>query len=236
MKFGLFTDTHYSQYEGSPTGTRRPKKSYEKVKTAFETFKKAQVDFVCCLGDLTDKTESDTREDSLNNLKEISSLINSYNIPFYLIRGNHDCLLMNRNDFLEYFENVAPCVYKKDEITFILLDANYRSSMKSFDEEGEVWDDANIPDEQIELLESSLYQSTQAIVMIHENLDPTVDSRHIVKNADDVRQIIKESGKVKMVIQGHFHEGANTDVDGIPYITIPAMCELDNVPYEIIEI
>jgi UDP-2,3-diacylglucosamine pyrophosphatase LpxH len=59
---------------------------------------------------------------------------------------------------------------------------------------------------------------------------------HIVRNAADVRQIIRESGKVKMVIQGHFHSGAESIIDDIPYITIPAMCEREEMPYKIMEI
>ncbi|MBQ7907566.1 MAG: metallophosphoesterase [Clostridia bacterium] len=235
MKIGFFTDTHYCQidYLGD---TRRPSLSYEKIKVAMSAFEKEGVDLVFCLGDLTDKREDDTRESCLENLEKISNLINSYKTPFYLILGNHDHLLLNQSDYKAKFDKIAPYVFEKDDITFIMLDANYRSSMKSFDEEGEVWYDANVPPQQMELLRKALKECKQAVILIHECLDPTIDSNHIVRNAGEVRQIIREAGNVKMVIQGHFHPGGKSIIDDIPYIIIPAMCEREEIPYKIMEI
>ena len=235
MKIGIFTDTHYCQidYLGD---IRRPMLSYDKIKATMSIFQKEKVDMVFCLGDLTDKREDDTRKDSLENLEILAKLINSYKIPFYLITGNHDHLLLKQSDFEEKFENVSPLTFQKEDITFILLDANYRSSMQSFDEAGEVWHDANIPPQQKKLLESTLKDCKQAVILVHECLDPTVDSNHIIRNAGEIRHIIRESGKVKMVIQGHFHPGAESIIDNIPYITVPAMCDKEDMPYRIIEI
>lgn len=235
MKIGLFTDTHYCQtdYLGD---TRRPMLSYDKIKTTMSIFQREKVDMVFCLGDLTDKREDDTRKDSLGNLEILANLINSYKIPFYLITGNHDHLLLKQSDFEEKFENVSPLTFQNGDTTFILLDANYRSSMQSFDEAGEVWYDSNVPPQQIKLLESTLKDCRQAVILVHECLDPTVDSNHIIRNAGEIRQIIRESAKVKMVIQGHFHSGTESIIDNIPYITVPAMCENEDLPYKIIEI
>ena len=45
---------------------------------------------------------------------------------------------------------------------------------------------------------------------------------------------IRESGKVKLVMQGHYHLGAERTIDGIPYITLPAMCEGTDNSYQIL--
>ena len=37
-----------------------------------------------------------------------------------------------------------------------------------------------------------------------------------------------------MVLQGHYHLGAEHTIDGIPYITIPAMCEGKDNSYRIL--
>ena len=37
--------------------------------------------------------------------------------------------------------------------------------------------------------------------------------------------IVRESGAVKAVYQGHFHPGCRSEYDGVSYITLPAMCE-----------
>ena len=130
-----------------------------------------------------------------------------------------------------------PYVIEKEECIFIILDANYRSDYRCFDEAGVVWTDSNLPPKQVEFLEKQLEKSKKpVIVLVHENLDPTVDKNHIIKNAEQIRKIIKESNKVKMVIQGHYHCGKSSVIDGIPYITLGAMCEAKENPYKIIEI
>ena len=48
---------------------------------------------------------------------------------------------------------------------------------------------------------------------------------HRLGNADHVFSVIRESGRVKAVFQGHFHPGCRSEYDGISYITLPAMCE-----------
>ena len=55
-----------------------------------------------------------------------------------------------------------------------------------------------------------------------------------MKNADEIREIIK--GKATMVLQGHYHEGAERVIDGIPYVTFCAMCEGTDNAYRIIEL
>ena len=113
-----------------------------------------------------------------------------------------------------------------DTKTFIFLDANYRSDGRRFDVAGVEWTDSNLPHEQCSFLKTALEnRDDTCIVCIHENLDPFVETHHIVKNAEEIRKIIQESGKVQLVLQGHYHIGAEHTIDGIPYVTLPAMCE-----------
>ena len=237
MKIGLFTDCHYNKAT-EIGGGRRPAESYDKVKRSMEAFKEAKVDMCFCLGDMTDHVEGDTKEEIVESLKKLTGLIYSYNIPFYLIPGNHDYLMTTGEDMREACkEKLPPCVIKTDKYDFILLDANYRSSMVRFDIAGVVWTDANLPPEQIEFLKNALEKSDkECIIMVHENLDPTLDKSHIIKNSDEARKIIKESNKVKMVLHGHYHGGAENIIDGIPYITLPAMCERNEGYFRILEI
>ena len=71
---------------------------------------------------------------------------------------------------------------------------------------------------------------------IHENPDPDVQKDHIIRNAGAVREILEASGNVKLVLQGHYHPGAEHIVGGIPYLTVPALCEGENLPYRILEL
>ena len=236
MKIGLFSDPHYCN-RSDVGGDRRASLSYDKIKEAMSAFKEANVSLCICMGDLTDCPEGDTKEDAKRNLSTIMGLINSYGIPFYLVVGNHDCIALSPEDFK--FENIDTPPYKieTEEYNFIALDANYRSNMERFDVAGVVWDDSNLPPFEIEYLKAELAGSEKpCIVLVHENLDPTVHYQHIIKNAQEVREIIAQSGKVKMVIQGHYHEGNHIEIDGIPYHTVKGMCQGTDNPYEILEI
>ena len=226
MKIGLFTDCHYCQAD-TIGGNRRPKLSYRKINEAMTYFKEQSVDMVFCLGDMTDHDENSTKEDIITCFKEAMRAIKSYKIPFCLVPGNHDYLVMTAEDMEREADfKIPPYTIQTETYNFIILDANYRSNMVRFDKAGVEWTDSNLPPEQLQFLDTQLNMSTvPCIVLIHENLDPSVDKYHIVKNADQIRHIIKSSGKVKMVIQGHYHYGNENTVDGIPYLTLPAMCE-----------
>ena len=65
----------------------------------------------------------------------------------------------------------------------------------------------------------------EAIVFMHQNIDPAIHVSHRLCNDSAVRSVLEESGKVKLVIQGHYHPGNENTVNGIRYLTLPAMCE-----------
>lgn len=237
MKIGIFTDCHYcnADYLGP---TRRPILSIGKIKEAMEEFNNQNVDMVFCLGDMTDHNEGSTKEEIISCFNEEMKLIKSYNIPFYLVPGNHDYLVMTAEDMeREAGFKIPPYTIETDTHNFIILDANYRSNMVRFDKAGVEWTDSNLPPEQMKFLKENLSKSTKpCVVLVHENLDPSVDKMHIIKNASDVRAIINNSGKVQMVLQGHYHYGNENKIGNIPYITLPAMCEGEGNSYKIIEL
>ncbi len=237
MKIGLFSDAHYCHAE-SLDNTRRPSLSLGKIKEAMQVFKRENVDYCFCLGDLTDHAPNDSKESVVNCFNKAIAEILSYGIPFFLIPGNHDYLMMSKSDVESVVGNaLPPCVLELGKYNFILLDANYRENGQRFDEAGVLWTDSNIPPWQVEFLKDSLKKAQkECIIMVHENLDPNIVLSHLVKNAQQLRKIIKDSGKVKMVIQGHYHKGANNIVDGIPYLTLSAMCEGAENSYKIIEL
>ena len=89
----------------------------------------------------------------------------------------------------------------------------------------------------VEFLKSRLDKTTKpCIILVHENLDPSVDKMHIIKNAEQIRAIIKNSRRVALVIQGHYHCGKESIIDNIPYITLPAMCEGERNSFKILEL
>ena len=76
------------------------------------------------------------------------------------------------------------------------------------------------------------------VVFVHQRLDDENNS-HGVKNAQEVRKILEQSGKVLAVFQGHDHRGAYSDVNKIHYCTLPALVDgtgLENNAYAIVQI
>ena len=100
MKLGLFTDVHYCHAD-ILCKTRRPLLSIGKLHEAMEFFKSKGVELCICLGDLTDHPKDSTKEETLSCLGEVMETVNSYNIPFVLVPGNHDYLMMTAEELSE---------------------------------------------------------------------------------------------------------------------------------------
>lgn len=222
MKIGFFSDPHYCRAEVL-CGTRRPSLSLAKIREAMEAFKKANVDICVCLGDLTDHSPGDSKDAVKKCFFEATDLIKSYGIPLHLVPGNHDYLATSGDDLAAAGIKIPPYTVTVGGYRLIFLDANYRSDGRRFDEGDFDWTDSNLPQYQCEFLKAALSPTKKNVVCIHENLDPFVESRHIVKNAAEIREIIK--GRAAAVFQGHYHPGAEHVVDDIPYITLHAACE-----------
>ena len=235
MRLGLFSDSHYCRSMVS-CGSRRPSLSLEKIREAMKAFQREQVDLCICLGDLTDQGK--TPEEPLECMREAMEVIRSYGIPYRIIAGNHDYAVFTGAEFSAHTGcPETPCVMDTEDHTLIFLDGNYRSDYRRFDVAGVEWTDSNLPPEQLDFLREALAASEKpCVVLIHENLDNTVEARHIVKNAAEARAIIEESGKVQLVLQGHYHRGADSMINGIRYLTLAAMCEGEKNSYLILDI
>lgn len=238
MKIGMFSDSHDSDKAVTCT-TRRPSMSYGKIREAMEAFREAGCDLVLCLGDLVDCC--DTFEEDCARIGALSGLISSYGLPFYCLMGNHDYQNFDRAEFASR-TSYPPFFLRFGEITLIFPDANY---MDNGTPEGVIyrkdaidWTNAFLPDDQCAKLRDVLADegTVNAYVFLHQNPDPHVERHHIIRNAGGIREILRQSGKVRGVYQGHYHPGHESIIDGIPYITLPAMCEGEGNSYRIIEI
>ncbi len=235
MKIGIFSDLHFCSAEDLGLG-RRPQEGFERLRRALNDFKQGEVDLCVCLGDMIDRAEGDSRDEVLGYLKKCVALIREFGIPFYLVPGNHDFLVLSREDFKGAGITLAPFTIKGEGVTLIGLDANYREN-GHFDTIGEKWDDAHLPSTQLKMLEGEIDASCgECVVMIHENLDPCVDFSHQLRNASEVNEIVsRHSDKVKSVLQGHFHYGADNTFSGVPYHTVKSICVFDEGFFEILE-
>lgn len=234
MKLGLFTDPHYSSQKETCT-TRRPSLSYDKIREALAAME--DCDLVLCLGDLVNDC-GDPAENRAR-LTEAAELMHSVSMPVYCIPGNHDYEAFTIAQFRQITENLAPpSLLRLHGRTLLFPDSAYREDGVSYSEGPFSWTDSFLPETELDTMRQILCdpETDEAYVFLHQNLDPDVESHHIIRNAAAVRKLLAETGKVKMVMQGHYHPGHDNTIDGIRYLTLPAMCEGERNWFTTIEI
>jgi predicted phosphodiesterase len=221
VRIGMVTDLHYA--DKPPAGTRHYRESLAKLKEAAERFEKDQPDLVVELGDLIDAA------DSVEVEKKYLARINKEftNLPGdkHYVLGNHCVTTLTKEEFLEGVGQKKPHYsFDRGGFHFVVLDACFRSDGQPYGRENFKWNDANIPAEQVEWLRADLQGTTsKTIVFAHQRLD--VKNDHGVKNAEQVRKALEDSGKVLAVFQGHSHKNDLKDINGIHYCTLVAMVE-----------
>ncbi len=225
IKLGLFTDAHAANMELT-CRTRRPSLSIKKIREAMAAFQEAGCDAVLCLGDLVD----DCKDATLNRrwLLEIAEIIRDTGIPFYLIPGNHDCINFTKEELFS-LGGFLPMQLSinLNGVTLAFLDGCFHGDGSEYVPGHVHWADALVGGDQVARLSALLAhpEVKRVYLFMHQCLDPMVEGRHIVKNAEEIRRILAASGKVEAVYQGHYHKGNENLIDGIPYHTLPAMVE-----------
>ena len=235
MKLGIFADPHYSTV--SEIKTRRPSLSAEKIKNLIGIFKSEGVDAIVCLGDLIN-SEKDTEKDS-QNLKYIADLLRSSGLPIYCVMGNHDSEAFTPKQFSEISGlQTSPYSVNVGGTKMIFLDCCFTDDGSDegigYRRGNYKWKNSYLPLSQIEYLKKESAGVEKVILFTHQNLDDR-DNPHCIRNAEAVRAVIESCG-IKTAFSGHYHKGGEFLIHGVNYITLPALCELDSLPYLIYEL
>ena len=256
MKFGIFADPHYCHTETLNHNRRYPLRSFDRLKEALSTFQEAGCEAIISLGDLVDHTpendriQQDDHEEALACLSEVVRLIHDTGLPTYYVPGNHDYLDLTFEDLSSATgSSPLPFILETPLHRLLFLDGNFRENRQRFDIAGVEWTDAWLTDDQILLIQNEFSKDSPSdkpvILIVHENLDPLIREDHQLKNAETIRQMLfeyRDSLKKQgipyepIVIQGHYHPGAEHIVDAIHYLTLPAMCEGDSNPFMILDL
>jgi len=232
LKFGLVTDTHYADRE--PGGTRFYRQSDGKLQEAVELMNQEKVDFMIHLGDFKDQDPEPVEAKTIEYTRHLEEVFSQFAGPRYHVIGNHDVDSISKQQFQEIVENTnidqTKTYYSFDHgnFHFVVLDANFRPDGIAYDKGNFKWDEALINEAQLTWLQQDLNNTKKpTIVFCHQLLDAEVSSAHVVKNATEVQQVLKDSGKVLAVFQGHIHDEVHHVTDGIHYYTLHAMVEMD---------
>ena len=235
MKIGIFADPHYSTVK--EIKTRRPSLSAEKIVKLIEIFKNEKVEAIICLGDLIN-SEKD-RDRDRENLRFVSKLLKSAGLPVYCVMGNHDAEGFTPSEFTEIsgFE-AAPFFADLGNTRMVFLDCCYTDDGSAegigYRNGNYKWKNSYLPESQIEYLKEVSAEADSVILFTHQNLDDR-DNPHCIRNAERARAAVENCG-IKTAFSGHYHKGGEFLINGVRYITLPALCELDSLPYIIFEL
>ena len=221
VRLGLVTDLHYA--DKPPAGSRHYRETLAKLEEAATQFQQDQPDHIVELGDLIDA--ADSVEVEKEYLKRINKDFAALPGQKHYVLGNHCVYTLTKEEFLEGVgQKKSYYSFDAGGFHFVVLDACFRSDGKPYGRKNFQWTDPNIPAEQSEWLEADLNAASgRTIVFIHQRLD--VSNNYGVKNADQVRKVMEDSGKVLAVFQGHSHKNDLKEINGIHYCVHRAMVE-----------
>jgi alkaline phosphatase len=221
LRIGLMTDLHYADKE--PTKTRFYREALAKLDEAVEVMNREKPALVVELGDFIDQADSVEKE--IEWLKTMESHFARLSMPRHYVLGNHCVGTLTKQEFAANTKaSGGHESFEAGGVTFIILDACFRSDGTPYSRKNFDWKDSNIPASQLSWLESELNKASgPVIVLAHQRLD--ADKAHAVQNAAEVRSLLEKSGKVLAVFQGHSHKNDYQQIGGIHYTTLVAMVE-----------
>lgn len=244
VRFGVLSDVHYANRE--PAGSRFYGQSLNKVQDCIDQFNRERLDFAIELGDFKDQDAVPNEANTLKYLSDIEAVFQNFEGPTYHVLGNHDMDGISKEQFLSRVKNtgISPkqsyYSFNKKGLHFVVLDGNFTKEGKAYDHGNFHWEDASIPQSQIDWLKKDLKSTRHPVVVfVHQMLDDSKSVKQAVQNAAEVRQILEQSGKVRCVFQGHVHEERYNLINGIHYYSVNAVVDGDgpnNSAYMIVEL
>ena len=222
MKIGLITDIHYGllrKFMGENRGDGSD--ALDRLPSLLESMKRQGVETIVNLGD---NLSEQGRNSDRKRLGRLYDVFERSGIPTFYVLGNHECTTMH-----------------KDDAKLILRMPNYYYSV-NFGTEKLVFLDAqdgSCPGEvdvfQMEWLKQELSNCNNAYVFVHQSLaEPDLSnnpwfrsgpSGGKIKNREDVRNILEDSGKVDVVVNGHLHQNRLQIINDISYLTVNSWSE-----------
>jgi predicted phosphodiesterase len=232
LRFGVVTDVHYA--DRSPAGSRFYRLGMSKLRACVDLMNSQGVDFLIELGDFKDQDVKPDEAGTLRFLGSIEEVFRGFRGPKYHVLGNHDVDSITKEQFQSVIVNTGIersrtwYSFERGGRCFIVLDACFKADMTPYSKGNFDWQDTNISPEQVDWLAKELRGAPRPVVAcVHQRLDESASEPSIANRAA-VRQVLKDSGKVTLVLQGHVHSGAYEQIESIHYYTLAASIEGDN--------
>lgn len=238
MKIGIIADIHYSPYPAAEI-ERHTTEGLERTRQFIEGTK--DCDFLINLGD-TINGSSDF-EANKEWLKQVNDIFEDQPLTVYHVVGNHDVVSLSRKDIISTFGMPSlDYSFKHGDVRFIVLDTNYTHEEKPIVNGYGDWTETYLTQNRCEWLKEVLAKDDfkWAVVICHQCVDdrPNGEQRDVyaLENCAEVRKILEDSGKVRLVLTGHDHNGRLRPINGIMYYAQPGACISQEANYGILSL
>jgi 3',5'-cyclic AMP phosphodiesterase CpdA len=178
---------------------------------------------------LGDDVEDESREVDLARYAECMDILRGLSAPVVHVAGNHDLVHLNRDDLARLWGQPHPApLYRSLDARGWHLVVLHTIERKDVE--------IRIPEAQLEWLRADLASTRlPTVVLMHhpaseQSLDDSrwfANAPHIalVKERAALRAILEESGRVRLVLNGHVHRNHLDVIRGIPYVTVQSLIE-----------
>lgn len=242
LRFGVVTDAHYA--EADPQYNRYFRESIAKMNECVSFMNEQKVEFLIELGDFKDQNTPPVEKKTISYLQAIERSFQKFNGPTYHVLGNHDMDSISKKQFMENVLNTnipsESTYYSFDcnGVHFIVLDANFLKDGTAYDHGNYQWNETYISEAELDWLRKDLTAAELPVITFSHQQMGSLEMLDI-KNAEAVRKILRESGKVLAHFDGHNHGGGYKNIEGIHYFTLKAMVDgsgSKNSSYAIVEV
>lgn len=181
--------------------------------------------FAIQLGDLIQHSDKQT---DMDNLRKAVTMLSTCSCSFYHLIGNHDTIYLTPGEARNILG--SPGLYYSFDASRVHVVILH--SEVPIPEQPPII----ISEQQLAWLRSDLARTDKpTLVFVHHSLadqdlvgNPWFEGQPdncLIKNRNEVRQVLADSGKVIAVINGHLHWNRIDIHDGIPYITVQSAVE-----------
>ena len=238
VRFGLFADLHAHDID-SPLEQKWMTNTEERLLSFTQEMNEVAVDFTVQLGDFVNGwvvlgTDPGDPYRIPDILAWADSLYATYAGPRFHVIGNHDVYNLDKAQICEILGLGATYhSFSVGGFHFVVLDVQY-------DQEGQdlaytytgVY--GFVPTEELDWLRADLatVAPVPTVVFVHQRLDehPNESGRTTVFNQAAVQSELTAAGNVIAVLQGHDHQNAYSEIDGIHYVTFEALVDQGGTP------
>lgn len=226
VKFGYVNDVEYGDFDS--VGDEHYKDSDERLVDFVEEMNtNYQPDFVISNSDYVQGHTSEAA--TISDLQYLESIFGELTMPRYYALGNHELSHLSKAQFIEH--TAMEEEYYSFDVNgwhFVVLDYTYNPNGTPYDHNNFNWTEAIIPQAQLDWLEDDLSQTTlPVVVFVGKDLGASANGVNLmgvsvdsvtINNAPEVRAVLEESEKVKLVMVPEAGVNAHNKINNIHYI------------------